>query len=135
MFFYSKRSSIPDLRSPIFASLLALLHTAHGNFLAGAAYQALKHLARTKLYSLGHAIGCHIGNNVAPANGSGQLLDEVLFNLLGIGVRLSVNILIDGAHGLAEIGLMNCLGKFLAGRLHQGRVERATHLQWPQTSH
>ena len=71
---------------------------------------------------------------MAPANGSGELLQQVGLDLGRIGVGLSVHVLVDGAAGSREVGSLDSLGQLGTGRLHQGRVESTTHLEGQRTA-
>ena len=114
--------------------LQALLILGDGDVTVGLGDKALQHLARAQFLGLGHAIGHHVGNDVAPANGSGELLQQVGLDFGGIGVGLSVHILVDGATGSREVGSLDSLGQLGTSGLHQGRVEGTTHLEGQRTA-
>ena len=47
---------------------------------------------------------------------------------------LGIHILVDGANWSREVGSLDSFGQFGTGRLHQGRVESATHLEGQSTA-
>lgn len=95
--------------------------------------QALEYAAGAHLCELGSAILYHFLDGLRPTDGSGELVDEVLLYIGGVDIWLGINVLVYGASGGIECG--GCYGSFqlLAGRLHQRRVEGATHLQYQRT--
>ena len=54
---------------------------------------------------------------------------QVLLDDLGIGDRLSGDVLIDRADAVAELCGIDCLGKFHAGRFHERAMEGTAHIE------
>ena len=78
---------------------------------------------------LGETIGNHVLDNLSPFHGSGELGDEVTLDFLRVGVRKRVNILVNGANRSSEVGFLDSIGEHGVSRLHERRVESATHLE------
>ena len=90
---------------------------------------ALQRLARTTLGEVVGTVGNHILNTLSPTDGTRELGNEVSLDLSRISMRLSIDILIDRTLRRLDLRLLDGSLKLVLGRLHQRRVERATHLQ------
>lgn len=86
-------------------------------------YEALEDFAGAEFDEFGRAVGYHVFDRLSPAYGSGELRHEVGFDLGGVGVGESVDVLVDGANGCFDVGSFDCLSEFGSCGLHAGRVE------------
>ena len=94
---------------------------------------ALQRLARTALCEVVGTVGNHRLHALCPTHARCELSNEVLLNLSRIGVGLAVHVLIDRTLRSLEVRLLDGGLQLVLGRLHQGRVESATHLQRQST--
>ena len=79
---------------------------------------ALQCLARTTFSEVGCTVSHHIVYFLRPKYRSGELSDEVGLDFFRVGVRLSVNVLVNGADGFVELCIGNSSFKFFLSRLH-----------------
>ena len=68
-----------------------------GNFFVDFHDHALQGLTRTTLCEVIGTVGNHILDTLCPAYRRGELSDQVGLDLSGIGMRLAIHILINGA--------------------------------------
>ena len=57
--------------------------------------KSLQYAARSEFGEIGETVGNHVADDVCPAYRSGELGDKVLFDFLGVGMRLGIHILVD----------------------------------------
>lgn len=82
-------------------------------------YHATQSLARTALGEVVGTIGNHILHTLGPTYGTGELGNEVGLNLDRVGMRLAVNILIDGADRSLHLNLLDGSLQLVFGGLHE----------------
>ena len=99
------------------------------DILVDTANQSLKDISRTTFCKVVGTISDHVLNGLSPTYGRGELSDQILLDIGRIGVRHSVNVLINRTFRSLELSGFNGCCQFLFGWLHQRRVERTAHLQ------
>ncbi len=78
--------------------------------------QLVEDLARTNFREMGSAIGNHRLDGLAPSDRSGQLFDQVAFDLLSRNYGPCNNVLVDGAVRIVECRLFDRFFPALPGR-------------------
>lgn len=109
------------------------MHAAYGYRRIDFGNEALKNLARAELYELGSTVGNHVAHGLCPADRGCELSNEISLDFGRVCVGKSVYILINGAYRHVELGCLDSGGKFGAGGLHAGRVERTAYLELERT--
>ena len=87
--------------------ILELRDAMNGNLAINFHDHTLQSLAWSALGEVVSAIGNHVLNTLSPTHRTCKLGNQVLLDFGWVGVRLAVNILIDGAYGSLHLGLFD----------------------------
>ena len=112
-----------------FGTFAVSSYPRHLHLLADLRHQSLQNFSGAHFCKLIRTVCDHRLDGLRPANGAGQLLDEVLLYFILVEHGLCGHVLVNMARGLVKSCFFDCRLQFFFGWLHQRRVKSAAHRQ------
>ena len=94
------------------------------------ATKSLKNFTGAEFYKLGSTVCNHVLHGFSPAYGAVRLSNQVSLDFDWVGMRQSVDILVDGTLGSVNRSILDCCCELGTCRFHAGAVESASDFKF-----